>query len=455
MNYTWYELGFFFFLYSILGWCLEVAYRTLRTRHFVNSGLLSGPVCPAYGVGAVVVLVALAPLGGANIPAQLVGCVICANVVEYFSGALVERMAGHSLANYRRSRLPMASLAGVLYSLVWAGLAMVMLYFLHPFVYLLCRLIPSTVLKVLVVIAFVLLGCDTLAMLYALHPARRESAVVQDVSHKLRRATAALGQRLRGSLLRRLYRAYPELAEHKPLAGPVVRQGAGRPFAQGVCLHKLLWVFMICALLGDWIETVYVYVVSGVLMSRSSVLYGTFSVVWGLGAALLTAMLAPLAEKPDRYVFLGGALLGGFYEYMCSVFTELVFGTVFWDYSDMPLNIGGRTNVLFMIFWGILSVVWVKMLYPRLSALIEKIPPVAGIALTWVLTVLFCADMLISGAAMLRYTARQQGSQTHNAYTEFMDRQYPDTLIEWTWPNMQYTEGENAGVTLGEQNAAG
>ena len=95
------------------------------------------------------------------------------------------------------------------------------------------------------------------------------------------------------------------------------------------------------------------------------------------------------------------------------------------------------------------------MLYPRLSALIEKIPPVAGIALTWVLTVLFCADMLISGAAMLRYTARQQGSQTHNAYTEFMDRQYPDALIEWTWPNMQYTEGESAGVTLGEQNAAG
>ena len=110
-------------------------------------------------------------------------------------------------------------------------------------------------------------------------------------------------------------------------------------------------------------------------MSRSSLIYGTFSVVWGFGAALLTVMLAGLADRPDRVIFLAGALLGGFYEYMCSVFTELVFGTVFWDYSDMPLNIGGRTNVLFMIFWGILSVVWIKILYPRLSALFEKIPP--------------------------------------------------------------------------------
>lgn len=451
MNYTWYELGFFFFFYSILGWCLEVAWRTLRTRRFVNSGLLSGPVCPAYGVGALVVLVALEPLGGANIPAQLIGCFICSNLVEYFSGALVERLAGNSMSNYRKKRLPTASLSGVLYALVWAVLAVVMLYFLHPFVYLLCKLIPNTILRMLVIAAFVLLGFDLLAMLYALHPSRQESAMVQDVSHRLRSTTAKLGARLRDNLLRRLYRAYPELEEHKPLAGPVLHQPAGKPFAQGVCLHKLLWVFMICALLGDWIETVYVYAVSGVLMSRSSVLYGTFSVVWGLGAALLTAMLAPLAEKPDRHIFVGGALLGGFYEYMCSVFTELVFGTVFWDYSDMPLNIGGRTNVLFMIFWGILSVVWIKVLYPHLSALIEKIPPVAGIVLTWVLTLLFCADMLISGAAMLRYTARQEGSQTHNAYTEFMDRQYPDALIEWTWPNMQYTEGENAGVTLGEQ----
>lgn len=442
MEYAWYELGIFFFVYSFLGWCLEVSYRALRTRHFVNRGLLSGPVCPAYGVGAVTILVALEPLGGANIPAQLIGCMILANVVEYFSGAFVERLAGHSMANYRKSRLSLMSLPGLLYALVWGGLAMLMLYFLHPFLYLICQLIPPAALKVLVVGGGILLGCDTLAMLYALFPVRGKQAggMVQSVSHGLHAATNTLGQRLRGALLRRLYRAYPELEEQKPLEGPVFHQPAGQPFAKGICLHKLLWVFLTCALLGDWIETVYVYLVSGVLMSRSSVLYGTFSVVWGAGAALLTLLLAPLAEKPDRYIFLGGALLGGFYEYMCSVFTELVFGTVFWDYSDMPLNIGGRTNVLFMIFWGILSVVWIKILYPRLSAVIERIPALAGVVLTWALVALMCADMLISAAAMVRYTARREGMADQSAYGIFMDRQYPDALIEWTWPNMRYIE---------------
>ena len=32
------------------------------------------------------------------------------------------------------------------------------------------------------------------------------------------------------------------------------------------------------------------------------------------------------------------------YEYLCSVFTEIVFGAVFWDYSALPFNLGGRIN---------------------------------------------------------------------------------------------------------------
>ena len=74
-------------------------------------------------------------------------------------------------------------------------------------------------------------------------------------------------------------------------------------------------------------------------MSRSSVIYGTFSIVWGFGAVILTVVLQRLAGKEDRYIFLAGSVLGGVYEYLCSVFTEIFLGTTFWDYSDMPFVI--------------------------------------------------------------------------------------------------------------------
>ena len=55
----------------------------------------------------------------------------------------------------------------------------------------------------------------------------------------------------------------------------------------------------------------------------------------GLQLALVTALLYKYKDKGDRFLFLTGTLLGGAYEYFCSVFTELVFGKVFWDYSKI------------------------------------------------------------------------------------------------------------------------
>ena len=78
---------------------------------------------------------------------------------------------------------------------------------------------------------------------------------------------------------------------------------------------------------------------------------------------------------------MAGTLLGGLYEYLCSVFTELAFGTVFWDYSAIPFNLGGRINLLYCFFWGFAAVAWFKGLYPVWPGGSPKSPP--GRASSW------------------------------------------------------------------------
>ena len=56
----------------------------------------------------------------------------------------------------------------------------------------------------------------------------------------------------------------------------------------------------------------------------------------GSGVVVLTMMLHKYKDRDDRYIFLFGTVVGGAYEYICSVFTEIAFGTVFWDYSKLP-----------------------------------------------------------------------------------------------------------------------
>ena len=80
------------------------------------------------------------------------------------------------------------------------------------------------------------------------------------------------------------------------------------------------------AFIGDIVETIFCRVTMGVWMSRSSVVWGPFSIVWGLGIALATAMLYRYKDRSESFLFITGTLLGGAFEYLCSVFTEVVFG---------------------------------------------------------------------------------------------------------------------------------
>lgn len=174
-------------------------------------------------------------------------------------------------------------------------------------------------------------------------------------------------------------------------------------------------------------------------MSRSSVIYGPFSIVWGLGCMLLTAILYRMKDKSDFYIFIAGTVLGGAYEYVCSVFTELVFGTIFWDYSGFAFNLGGRINLLYCFFWGIAAVVWMKWIYPFLSRLIEKLPIRAGKILCNGLLVFMIFNCLLSSLALARYTQRNTQpageQQAVSVLDEFLDAHYTDERMERIYPN--------------------
>ena len=57
-----YKYLYYFFIYSFLGWCLEVCYAALNTGKFINRGFLNGPYCPIYGVGVVIIILFVFPL---------------------------------------------------------------------------------------------------------------------------------------------------------------------------------------------------------------------------------------------------------------------------------------------------------------------------------------------------------------------------------------------------------
>lgn len=429
MHYSIEELLFYLFIYAFLGWGFEVAIMTIKTGRFCNRGFLNLPLCPVYGITMDVLIIFL-PIVKENWLFQMIAYVLVASVAAYLSGGISRRLLGTRLWDFESLSLFAGGKRNWIYGLVLGGVAMLVMLLIQPFVYLLGRLIPTILLRILVIVLSGLLVMDFVWVIYAMRRKNLRPAM-QNFMEDVSGAKNNIGQRVYHQIWKRLRKAYPELKVEEP---DTKKQYT---FAKGLCLDKLIWVFIVCALLGDLIETVFVRFASGIWMSRSSVIYGPFSIVWGAGAVLLTVVLQRLSKKDDRYIFIGGFFLGGVYEYMCSVFTEIFLGTTFWDYSNVPFNINGRTNLGFCLYWGILSLVWVKLCYPYLSKWIEKIPPVAGKILTWLLVVLFSCDMVISGMAVLRYVDRAEDPTANNALEAFLDYHYPDSLVEFIYPNMR------------------
>lgn len=220
-------------------------------------------------------------------------------------------------------------------------------------------------------------------------------------------------------------------------------------FARGVNFYKLFWLFFIVSFLGCMVETVFMVVTRGQLQNRSGVLYGSFSLVWGLGAVLFTLCFHKLSAKRPALVFLAGTLLGAVYEYACSWIQEVLFGACFWDYSHLPFNINGRVNLVFSMFWGLAAVLWVGRAYPAMCRWIGRIPNRFGKPLTLVLAGLMVLNIAVTSAALGRMDQRHKGIPASNAVELFLDAQYPDRVLLKTFTNLTYIGTDEARAAAG------
>lgn len=204
-------------------------------------------------------------------------------------------------------------------------------------------------------------------------------------------------------------------------------------FARGICFKKIFWLFMIGCVFGCVFEMVNHFIHYGDWVSRRGLIYGPLNPVYGLGLVFFVIFLSKI--KNPALIFLGGMLLGGGCEYLCSLVQEKVFGTLSWDYSHQLFNIGGRTSLKYMIVWGVLALVVMKIVYPFLSNLIEKMPVKTGNILTIILIVFMVANIIISVTACLRQSERAKGMEPSNKVEVFLDKHYPDKRLNTIFQN--------------------
>ncbi len=425
MNYnTILDLIFIFLVYSAFGWLLEVTSVAVKEGKFVNRGVTYGPLCPIYGFCSVIILLITRDIH--SIFGIFLASVIYGTFAEFLVGKFLEKINKVKWWNYSNKKFNFDGYICLEYSLLWGILGVLLVRVVNPILMLAFDDINIVIRSIILFSLFGIAIVDLITSFITIKMLHTEK--LEYISNKV-------GNFILSSSKKRIESAYPNVKKKK-------KKEDKELFAEGLNFYKLFLIFLIGAFVGDIWEIVYCRFSMHRWMSRSSLVFGQLSIVWGLGLSLATICLHRYKDKSKTFIFVVGSIMGGAFEYVCSVFTEVFFGTIFWDYSHIPFNINGRINLLFCFFWGAAAVIFIKYIYPILTNAIEKIPKKFGSIMTYTLFVLFLIDLFITGCVMMRYNRRSEGINATNIVEELCDKYADDDYMKKRWSNMKPAKKE-------------
>lgn len=202
-------------------------------------------------------------------------------------------------------------------------------------------------------------------------------------------------------------------------------------------IYRAVFIYMLGGLVGTVWETVLNLCRGRGFVYCNGSLFTPFNMVYGFGALVIIGCLHN--RKTWGEVYLIGAVGGGAVEYVLSFLEETVLGTRSWDYSAKPLNINGRTTLVYMAFWGLLCVVVIFVLYKPLMQSLDTIPPSALRVAATVMAVIIALDLAVTASALLRYAARNAGQAALTPIGGLIDKSFPDAFMKRRFPAMKFT----------------
>lgn len=257
---------------------------------------------------------------------------------------------------------------------------------------------------------------------------------------------------------RKLLQQKREKEERKAaLRGMLGRDLEGKGYIE-LNFFNLFWVFVVCCVLGLIIETIYhmAVVEPGVYQDRAGMLFGPFSPIYGFGAVLMTVALNRFYKANPVIIFVVSAIIGGLFEAAVSLFMQVGFGAVAWDYSGSTLFglcpdpvaviFGGRTSTLFMCMWGALGFVWIKFCLPLLLKLINLIPWKLRYSLTTVCAILMLVNGVMTLEALDCWFERISGISASSPVEQFYAEHFDNAYMEHRFESMTITP-EDSGRT--------
>lgn len=221
MSYSLYQMGWILITYSVLGWCVEVAYAAVHRGCFVNRGFLNGPVCPIYGFGILIVVLLLEPVKD-NFALLFFGSVVLTSALEFLVGFVMERFFKDKWWDYSNNPFNIKGYICLEFSIIWGLGCVLVVDVIHPNIMDLINAIPYSLGKWLLPLLFVVLAADGIITLWALLKLPKRFKAMEELEKAIHGLSDAMGENLIYKPVERnigriqsFEEKHPEMAEKK------------------------------------------------------------------------------------------------------------------------------------------------------------------------------------------------------------------------------------------------
>ncbi len=207
----------FFFVYSFLGWCLEVICKLITEKRFINRGILIGPICPIYGYGVLIMTLFFRKYLNDPITLFILIIVSC-SILEYFTSYFLEKVYHTRWWDYSTKKFNINGRICLETMIPFAILGLLIMNYMNPIVFNLLNILPNYLIYILSTIFLITYIIDNIISCKIIYNIQKLSKEIQskqiikkDDTERITRLVRKQIEKSMKLLDRRLIHAFPHL----------------------------------------------------------------------------------------------------------------------------------------------------------------------------------------------------------------------------------------------------
>ena len=142
----------------IVGWIIEVIFRSIAAWNLINPGFLKGPYLPIYGFSFL--FINLVSIANFNSFFKIIIVMLIPTILEYIAGSIFIKKYGVPLWDYSNEKWNYKGIISFKFSLCWAFLSVITYLIIKNYSYLISIALNYNITIFLLIIAYILIVVD-------------------------------------------------------------------------------------------------------------------------------------------------------------------------------------------------------------------------------------------------------------------------------------------------------